>query len=105
MFAHHGVFEHERRDGQNFLVDLRSAAPRRRSRPTVSTTPIDYGAVCDRVVELVNGGPYNLLERLAAVVADDLIERFPLDACTSPCTSRRPPSATPSAIYGRRGTP
>ena len=37
---------------------------------------VNYAAVTDRVVELAQGGPYRLLERLAAVIADDLVARF-----------------------------
>jgi dihydroneopterin aldolase len=35
--------------------------------------------VCDRVAELAAGGPYQLLERLATVIADDLAGRYPVD--------------------------
>ena len=38
---------------------------------------VDYGAVANRVVELARGGPYDLLERLAAVIADDLVAALP----------------------------
>ena len=43
---------------------------------------VDYGAVANRVVELARGGPYDLLERLAAVIADDLVVGYPVDAVT-----------------------
>jgi len=79
VFAHHGVFEHERRNGQNFLVDLTLEPLSDQAGATDRLEDaVDYGAVCDRVVELVKGGPYDLIERLATVVADDLLERFPL---------------------------
>jgi dihydroneopterin aldolase len=79
VFAHHGVFEHERRDGQTFLVDLTLEPLSDRAGKTDRLEDaVDYGAVCDRVVELVQGGPYDLIERLATVVADDLLELFPL---------------------------
>jgi len=79
VFAHHGVFEHERRDGQTFLVDLTLEPLSDRAGDTDRLDDaVDYGAVCERVVELLKGGPYDLIERLATVVADDLLERFPL---------------------------
>lgn len=76
VFAHHGVHDFERRDGQPFVFDVRLEGPAAAERSDSLEDTLDYGAVCDRVVELAGGGPYNLLERLAAVIADDLIERF-----------------------------
>jgi dihydroneopterin aldolase len=83
VFAHHGVHAHERRDGQTFLFDVRlecSSDAAERSDDLVDA--VDYGAVADRVVELARGGPYDLLERLAAVIADDLLASHPVDAVT-----------------------
>jgi len=68
VFAHHGVYEHERRDGQPFLFDVRLIGSSASEQSDRLEDAIDYGAVCDRVVELAGGGPYSLLERLAAVV-------------------------------------
>lgn len=76
VFAHHGVHDFERQDGQPFLFDIRLEGPAASQESDRLEDTLDYGAVCDRVVELAGGGPYNLLERLAAVIADDLLERF-----------------------------
>ena len=81
MFAHHGVHEHERRDGQTFLFDVRLECRSAAAEASDDLADaVDYGAVASRVVELAQGGPYDLLERLAAVIADDLLERFPVTA-------------------------
>jgi 7,8-dihydroneopterin aldolase/epimerase/oxygenase len=80
VFAHHGVHEFERRDGQTFRFDVRL-------RPSSAAAgagddladAVDYGAVADRVVEIASGGPYSLLERLATVIADDLLRSFAVD--------------------------
>ncbi|MDX6523975.1 MAG: 7,8-dihydroneopterin aldolase/epimerase/oxygenase [Gaiellales bacterium] len=82
VFAHHGVHDYERRDGQPFLIDVRLVGPPAAEQSDRLEDAIDYGAVSDRVVELAHGGPYNLLERLAAVIADDLRERFAASAVT-----------------------
>lgn len=82
VFAHHGVYDYERRDGQPFLFDVRLVCPAAAERSDRLEDAIDYGAVCNRVVELAGGGPYNLLERLAAVIADDLMERFAASSVT-----------------------
>jgi 7,8-dihydroneopterin aldolase/epimerase/oxygenase len=78
VFAYHGVHAEERERGQTFLIDIvleaRFADATRSDR---LEDAIDYGAVADRVVEVAGGGPYDLLERLAAVIADDLMATFP----------------------------
>jgi dihydroneopterin aldolase len=77
VFAYHGVHAEEREQGQTFVVDVvlesRFADATRSDR---LEDAIDYGAVADRVVELAKGGPYDLLERLAAVIAEDLMATF-----------------------------
>jgi dihydroneopterin aldolase len=78
VFAHHGVHEHERRDGQPFLIDVRMAVAAAAGVSDRLDDAVDYGAVCARVVELARGGPYNLIERLATVIADDLAAGFPV---------------------------
>jgi dihydroneopterin aldolase len=95
VFAHHGVHEHERRDGQPFLFDVRLVCPAAAERSDLLDDAIDYGAVCDRVVELAGGGPYSLLERLAAVIADDLSARFPVTAVTVTVHKPRAPIGHP----------
>ena len=82
VFAHHGVYEHERRDGQTFRFDIQLAGSAAAERSDRLEDAIDYGAVCDRVVQLAEGGPYKLLEHLAALIADDLLERFPTASVT-----------------------
>jgi dihydroneopterin aldolase len=81
VFAHHGVLEHERRDGQTFVldVDLRCASAACETSDRLEDA-VDYSAVADRVVELAQGGPYDLIERLAGVIADDLMVRFAVAA-------------------------
>jgi dihydroneopterin aldolase len=83
VFAHHGVHAHERRSGQTFLFDVRLECTNAEAEQSDDLADaVDYGAVADRVVELARGGPYDLLERLAAVIADDLVGGFPVDAVT-----------------------
>ena len=79
-FGRHGALASEREQGQPFLVDLRLTPTAARAVETDDLADaVDYGAVCDRVVELVTGEPDRLLERLADRIARDLLERFPLD--------------------------
>jgi dihydroneopterin aldolase len=80
VFAYHGVHDFERRDGQVFRFDVRlrcSSAAAGESDDLADA--VDYGAVAGRVVELATGGPHALLERLATVIAEDLLRTFPVD--------------------------
>lgn len=80
VYAHHGVRDFERERGQPFVIDVWL-----RCRPSAAgesddlADAVNYSAVCDRVAELATGGQYQLLERLAAVIADDLAERYAVD--------------------------
>ena len=68
--GHHGVLDHERRDGQDFAVDLtlwistRAAAA---SDDVVDT--VDYGVLAVDVAAIVSGEPVRLIETLAERVA------------------------------------
>lgn len=78
VFGHHGVFDHERRDGQEFVVDLVIDLDTSRAAATddVADT-VHYGELAESVAALVAGEPVNLLERLAARIADAAL-RHPL---------------------------
>jgi dihydroneopterin aldolase len=81
VYAHHGVRDFERERGQVFVVDVWLAcASAQAERTDDLADAVNYSAVCDRVAELVRGGPYDLLERLAAVVAGDLAGSLPVES-------------------------
>lgn len=72
--GHHGVLDHERRDGQDFVVDLTvwmDASAAAASDDLADT--LDYGALAQRAAAIVGGEPRNLLEVVAAQVADDVL--------------------------------
>jgi dihydroneopterin aldolase / 2-amino-4-hydroxy-6-hydroxymethyldihydropteridine diphosphokinase len=66
----HGVFEHERRDGQDFVVDvvLRLDTAAAAASDDLAAT-VDYGALAVRVAEVVRGEPVDLIETLAERIA------------------------------------
>lgn len=69
-WGHHGVFEHERRDGQLFVIDLTlgvDTAPAAASDDLRDT--IDYGSLVDEVTAAVRRDPVDLIETLAARIA------------------------------------
>jgi dihydroneopterin aldolase len=77
----HGVFEHERRDGQDFLVDITlwlDLARAARSDNLADT--FDYGALADAAVAIVAGPPHNLIETVAAEIADGAMHDQRVDA-------------------------
>ena len=68
--GYHGVLDHERADGQDFVVDLvltLDTSPAARSDALADT--IDYGALALTVAGVVGGEPVNLLETLADRIA------------------------------------
>jgi dihydroneopterin aldolase len=69
-FGHHGVFDHERRDGQEFVVDAvlwvdTSAA----AAADDLTLTADYSAIAARITAVVTGEPVALIETLAGRLA------------------------------------
>ncbi|WP_370288559.1 dihydroneopterin aldolase [Nocardioides sp.] len=71
VFAHHGVFEHERREGQVFRFDLElgvDTAPAAASDDLADT--VDYGGLVAHVVAEVERDPVDLIETLAQRIAD-----------------------------------
>ncbi len=69
-FAHHGVLEHERRDGQRFVVDLvlgLDTAPAAASDDLHET--VDYGSLVGAVHAAVQTDPVDLIETVAQRIA------------------------------------
>ncbi|MFR9728478.1 dihydroneopterin aldolase [Saccharopolyspora sp. MS10] len=72
--GHHGVFDHEKRDGQEFLVDLTvwvdlgGAA----AGDDLAQT-LDYGELARRAADVVAGPSRDLIETVAAEIADGIM--------------------------------
>lgn len=79
--GHHGVFEHERRDGQPFIVDVvlhLDLRPAGRSDDLTQTA--HYGELAEQVTELITGEPLNLIEALAERIASSILSSFAVEA-------------------------
>ena len=77
----HGVFEHEKRDGQEFVVDVRLELDLSRAGRTDDLADtVDYGALAQSVVARIEGEPFDLVERLATVIAEDVVADLRVDA-------------------------
>jgi dihydroneopterin aldolase len=72
--GHHGVFAHERADGQDFVVDVvldvsTSAA----AASDALDDTVDYGAVATAVHARITGEPVDLIETLAERIAESCL--------------------------------
>jgi dihydroneopterin aldolase len=80
LHAFHGVLDHERRDGQRFLVDVElDYAGETAAATDRIEDAIDYREVVAAVVEVSDGRAYHLLEAFATAVANELANRFPVE--------------------------
>jgi dihydroneopterin aldolase len=95
--GYHGVFEHERRDGQDFVVDAvleMSTSPAAASDDIADT--VHYGELAERLAAVVAGEPVNLLETLAARLVDVCLTDSRVDAAT--VTVHKPQAPIPLAF-------
>jgi 7,8-dihydroneopterin aldolase/epimerase/oxygenase len=83
VHAHHGVREHEKERGQRFLLDLvlvplsGGGCESDRLEDTVN-----YSEAANVAVEIATSRRFDLIERLAAVIADALLAQLPLERAT-----------------------
>jgi dihydroneopterin aldolase len=69
--GNHGVFDHERRDGQEFVVDVVLFVDTRAAAASDDLAEtVDYGALATGLAKVVAGEPVDLLETLVARLAD-----------------------------------
>ena len=75
-FGYHGLFEQERRDGQDFFVDLTLSVDLKvASQSDVITDTVNYAEITDLVVEEITSNPVNLIEKLAARIAERVLDQ------------------------------
>jgi dihydroneopterin aldolase len=81
VHGHHGVFDFERRDGQEFVIDLvlgLDTGPAARSDDLQDT--VDYGSLVDEVRSAVENDPVDLIETLAQRIADTCLRHAQVEA-------------------------
>ncbi|HEX6340790.1 dihydroneopterin aldolase [Umezawaea sp.] len=72
--GHHGVFEHEKRDGQDFLVDITAWLDLGRAAATDDLAEtLHYGELAESAAAIVAGEPYDLIESVAGRIADEVM--------------------------------
>ena len=92
FYGYHGVTEEERRLGHHFSMDVAlelDLAPAGRSDDLRET--VDYGDVCRRALSIGEGPPVQLLERLAARIADSCLDEYAAVAAVEVAVRKRLP--------------
>ncbi|PXY34263.1 dihydroneopterin aldolase [Prauserella sp. PE36] len=81
VFGRHGVFDHEKRDGQEFVVDVTAwlSLARAAASDELADT-LHYGELAQLVAGIVGGEPYDLIESVAGRIADEVMEDERLSA-------------------------
>jgi dihydroneopterin aldolase len=69
--GNHGVFDHEKRDGQDFLVDVTLWLDLPNTDELSDT--VHYGEMAERVAAIVAGPSRDLIETVGVEVAEDLM--------------------------------
>jgi 7,8-dihydroneopterin aldolase/epimerase/oxygenase len=77
IFGRHGVEEDERRDGRVFFYDISLEVSDAALSDRIEDA-VDYREVASCVREVSDGRQFQLIEALAAAVADAIAERFPI---------------------------
>ena len=94
----HGVFDHERRDGQEFVVDLVLGVD---TRPAAASDDladtVDYGQIAQRVHARITGEPVDLIETLAERIAEDCLATPGVHAVTIAVHKPQAPIPVPFA--------
>lgn len=81
LYGYHGVFPDEKRDGQRFVVDITiwldvTAA----AAADDLTRTVNYGELAELASVIVTGPPRDLIEAVAAEIADEIMRRYPVHA-------------------------
>jgi dihydroneopterin aldolase len=77
----HGVFDFEKRDGQQFVVDLTLWLDLTEAAATDDlAATVDYGALAGLAAGIIGGPPRDLIEAVAAEIADTVMARYRVHA-------------------------
>jgi 7,8-dihydroneopterin aldolase/epimerase/oxygenase len=94
FYAYHGVPAEERKIGHRYVVSLEFEVNGRADRTDKVEDTLDYAAAGLAVQEFATKGNYLTLERLAQLLGDHLLKRFPLaESVRVRLGKRLPPAA------------
>jgi len=81
VFGHHGVFENEKRDGQDFVVDVTIWLDLTRAVATDDLTEtVHYGELAELAAGIIAGPSRDLIEAVAGEIAETVMARYPVHA-------------------------
>jgi dihydroneopterin aldolase len=95
----HGVYPHEKEQGQDFVFDVQLDVGERGLSDRLDDA-VDYSEVARTVQEVSDARSYDLLEALAAAVADELLRRFGAERAVVRVTK---PAVKPGGLDGTAG--
>lgn len=100
LHAYVGLYEEEKRTGNDFLVDVSYSAPYEAAAQSDNISDaVNYGEMCATVEAVFRQNDCNLLERIAQVTVDTLKVHFPqIRDLTLTVTKLNPP--VPQAVKG-----
>jgi dihydroneopterin aldolase len=74
-FGYHGLFDHERQNGQDFFVDVALTVDlTAASKSDDIDDTVNYAEISDLVVAHITTEPVNLIEKLAGRIADQILK-------------------------------
>ena len=73
-FGYHGLFDHERQNGQDFFVDVTLTVDLTvASKSDEISDTVNYAEITNLVVTHITTQPVNLIEKLAGRIADEIL--------------------------------
>ena len=72
-YGYHGVFDFEKREGQDFIVDIELVANLKKLNDDLAKT-VDYSKLVNLVSSEITTDPVNLIETLAERIAEKILE-------------------------------
>ncbi len=92
----HGVYEHERREGQEFIADVvLTLSLHEAARTDDVADTVHYGEVAEDVAAVLAGDPVDLIETVAQRIADAVLARPLVQAVTVTVHKPQAPIAVP----------
>lgn len=81
VFGRHGVLDHERAEGQEFVVDITAWLDLGAAADSDELTKtVHYGEMAELAASVVGGSPRDLIESVAGTIAGELLAAWPLRA-------------------------
>ena len=99
LHGRHGVYPHEKEQGQDFVFDVQLDVGKRGLSDRLDDA-VDYSEVARTVQEVSDARSYDLLEALATAVADELVRRFGAERAVVRVTK---PAVKPGGLEGTAG--